>query len=745
MDQAPGGGTPGTVDAGTRPPEQAAPVDLQHELAVLGLEDIVELASGGFATVYRGHQPTMGRNVAVKILTAPVSDGLVRSRFQRECQALGLLSDHPAIVTVFDAGFLPSGRPYLAMELMTGGSLSEHIDVHGPMPWNDVLAAGVLIAGALHSAHHHGVLHRDVKPANILMSEYGTPKLGDFGIARLQGAEHTRTGALTGSLAHAAPELLGGAAPSVRSDVYALGSTLFTLLRGEPAFLHGTDESIIPALTRITAAAIPDLRSEGVPAGVCDVVERLMAKRPGDRPLSSATAGRALQQAQAALGCPVSVLVIPDGDPAPVTAPATPPATPAADAPHARPWRARAAAVVVIAAVAAVGLVMAGRTPHPPATDAVADTAATPLDVAPIVAQLSQLRGLPPDARVPAALLPSAVYDKAIREWSTAGRNKELQAQQRVFEALHLIPAGTDLVALTQDLYAEQFLAFHDADRIAVRADSAELSALQRSLVADETASALLDARYDITTRASGLADTDARRAWTSLAAGDAAVTAAAWTERFLPDAEQQLRAAELSAQPDRIARGLPEALRAELVFPYVAGEAFVRSLFDGGGVAAIEQAYANPPQTTEQLLHPAKYRRREAAVPVDVPAAAPPGWSPLHSQTIGEFDVRQLTAVLGSSRSTTAAQGWGGGQLRAWQQEHETAVRVDLVFDTPRDARQACSALREAHQARSAAVPVAPDVLVTPGDAFVLRCSGVVVDFAVAPDRAAARSLLGP
>jgi tRNA A-37 threonylcarbamoyl transferase component Bud32 len=750
MDQAPGGSLPGMVAADGRVPAAMALGDLHGDLAELGLSDVAEIASGGFATVYRARQEAMGRTVAVKVLTAAVDDALVRSRFQRECQALGVLSDHPSIVTVFDAGFTAAGRPYLVLELMAG-SLAGHVEQHGSLDWVDVVTVGVRIAGALHSAHEHGVLHRDVKPANIMISEYGSPKLGDFGIARLLGSEHTRTGTLTGSLAHAAPELLGGGAPSVRSDLYALGSTLFTLLRGETAFVRATDESIIPALARITTSPTPDLRTRGVPSELCDVVEQLMAKRPDERPASAAETGRMLQDVQRAVGVPVTELPVADptarSDAAAGTA--APPA-PVPPPPTARRRAARAPLLlgaVVLAAAVLLWWLPQG-TPLTPVAEAPAPLSdEVPMNVTGIAGELAGIRGLPADVSVSAVLVPRPRYSAELRAWSTAGREDALAVEQRILTALHLIPGGTDLVTVTQDLYAEQFLGFTDGRRITVRADAPgeAPSALQRSIAADEVTGVLLDERHDVTRRTAALTDDDARRAWQAMVQGDVAVTAAAWSERFLDADEQHERATELSAQPDRLARALPDALRAELVFPYVAGEAFVRDLFAKGGVAAIEQAYAAPPATTEQLLHPEKYRRREPALPVTIPRRAPDGWAFLADRSFGEFDVRRLTSVLGPRRSVTAAQGWGGGRLRAWQRAGDTAVRISLRFDTARDARQGCSALRDAHVQRSDAVPVAPDVLISSDSAAGLRCGPTTVDLAVAPDRATAAALLEP
>lgn len=123
------------------------------------------------------------------------------------------------------------------------------------------------MAGALASAHHFEILHRDVKPANILLSDFGEPALGDFGIAHMTGAYRTATGVLTGSPAFLAPELLAGDPPSMASDVYGLGMTLFAALTGHAAFERRNDEQVVAQLLRIATDRLPDLREHGIPEG----------------------------------------------------------------------------------------------------------------------------------------------------------------------------------------------------------------------------------------------------------------------------------------------------------------------------------------------------------------------------------------------------------------------------------------------------------------------------------------------
>jgi non-specific serine/threonine protein kinase len=185
--------------------------DDRVNLGVAGLEDIVMVGRGGFATVYRAYQPAFRRTVAVKVLSVTTVDESTRERFRRECQAMGLLSEHPSIVTVLDAGFLEDERPYLVMAYMPGGSLADRLRSEGPMSWQEASRAAVRLAGALDTAHQAGVLHRDVKPANVLLSPYGEPQLADFGIARVAGGPETSAGTFTASLGYAPPEIVEGA------------------------------------------------------------------------------------------------------------------------------------------------------------------------------------------------------------------------------------------------------------------------------------------------------------------------------------------------------------------------------------------------------------------------------------------------------------------------------------------------------------------------------------------------------
>jgi serine/threonine protein kinase len=270
------------------------------DLGLPQLAAAMEIGRGSSGVVYRAEQPGINRTVAVKMLSS-VMDDASRTRFERETRAMGALSSHPNIVTVFDAGFAPNGQPYIIMEFMAGGSLGDRLLRQGRLGWEEVVDHGIKVAGALDAAHKKGVLHRDIKPDNILISSYGEPKLADFSIARVHGALQTQTGLVSATPAHAAPEILRGDPPTEQADVYSLGSTLLTLLYGSPAFVRDTDTSIFPVLARVERSPVPDLRGLGVPDEVCRVLERAMAKDPAHRQQSALELAAELRSARDAI------------------------------------------------------------------------------------------------------------------------------------------------------------------------------------------------------------------------------------------------------------------------------------------------------------------------------------------------------------------------------------------------------------------------------------------------------------
>jgi len=189
------------------------------------------IGHGGFATVYLARQVAVDRPVAVKIDSRPLSDERNRRRFLREATAASRISGHPHVVSLIDAGVAPDGRPYLVMEWCPHGSLKTVLRRTGPMAPAEVRDLGLALSSALAAAHEAGILHRDVKPGNVLIDAYGAPRLSDFGLAALpqHGQELSVTlEALTP--AFAAPEAFTNAEPTAASDVWSMGATLHAML-----------------------------------------------------------------------------------------------------------------------------------------------------------------------------------------------------------------------------------------------------------------------------------------------------------------------------------------------------------------------------------------------------------------------------------------------------------------------------------------------------------------------------------
>ena len=279
------------------PTQGDMPAGVPAELVAAGFEDPEEIGRGGFGVVYRCIQRELDRTVAVKVLTAYLEpDNL--ERFVREQVAMGKLSGHPHIVNIFQVGMTTGGRPYIVMQYHPHGSLEAKIHDDGPVGWADALHIGVKVAGALETAHRRRTLHRDVKPANILLTEYGEPQLTDFGIARVIGGFETVDGAVMGSPAYTAPEVLLGEPPDVSSDVYSLASTLFSTGTGHAVFERRKGEQMIAQFLRITKQPMPTLRDSGLPTDVCAVIERAMSRDIEDRPATAAAFGEQLRDVQ---------------------------------------------------------------------------------------------------------------------------------------------------------------------------------------------------------------------------------------------------------------------------------------------------------------------------------------------------------------------------------------------------------------------------------------------------------------
>lgn len=256
------------------------------------LQEVV--GTGGMATVYRALDETLERDVAVKVLHREVaSDSQQLERFRREAKAAAKLS-HAHIVTVVDAGE-ERGRPFIVFEYVPGETLKQRINRLGKLPVTEAVAYAIEIGSALVAAHAGGIVHRDVKPQNVLLDAEGHAKVADFGIAReLENDGLTKTGRVLGTTDYVAPEQAMGEEVTGQSDVYSLGVVLFEMLTGEPPF---KGESHVAVAMKHVKDSMPDvqrLRPE-VSSSLAAVIERMTAKEPVDRFPDAATAVAALE------------------------------------------------------------------------------------------------------------------------------------------------------------------------------------------------------------------------------------------------------------------------------------------------------------------------------------------------------------------------------------------------------------------------------------------------------------------
>jgi serine/threonine protein kinase/uncharacterized RDD family membrane protein YckC len=252
------------------------------DLGIDHLTDVQMIGRGGFSVVYSASHTLFKRRMAVKLLNALTKES-DRLRFERECEVLGRLSDHPNVVSVYNAGYSDNDRPYLLMELVEGGTLQNRLEQDGPLPWQDVVAYLIPICDALGAAHAESILHRDVKPENILLTDDGKPRLADFGIASLRDATGATSTHITASMLHTAPETFENQRDE-RSDLYSLASSLFALVVGRAPFWHDTDQSIHPLMNRLLNDPAPAMPAGVAPPELSALVQRTLAKDPNRRP-----------------------------------------------------------------------------------------------------------------------------------------------------------------------------------------------------------------------------------------------------------------------------------------------------------------------------------------------------------------------------------------------------------------------------------------------------------------------------
>lgn len=267
-----------------------------------------ELGEGAMADVYRAYDPDIGREVAIKALKVEYrSDQEFSARFLREARAAGALH-HPNIATVYDVGEA-DGIPYIAMELVEGNPLDQVLQSQGRIPFERFLGLAIQLCDALAFAHAQGIVHRDVKPSNILLSHDGkTAKLLDFGVARIGGGDgsderymaRTQAGQVIGTPRYMSPEQALGLPVDNRSDLFSLGAVLYEMVTGKVAFGSSGLATLAIQIAQEKVSPIERAAAD-CPKGVCQIIEKLLAKKPDQRFSDGAQVAKALAQELSAL------------------------------------------------------------------------------------------------------------------------------------------------------------------------------------------------------------------------------------------------------------------------------------------------------------------------------------------------------------------------------------------------------------------------------------------------------------
>jgi serine/threonine-protein kinase len=265
--------------------------EVGEHLGPYRLEEVI--GRGGMGIVFRAAREPDGESVALKVLRRELADEVYEQRFDRERRiASGL--EHPNLLPIVDAG-QSGGRRYVAVRFVDGCSLAELLEAGGPLSIPELLRLAGEIGSALDALHGQGLIHRDVKPANVMLDPEGTAALTDFGLAKGEAYTIlTRPGQVMGTLDYLAPEVIKGEPASPASDVYAFGCVVFECLAGAPPFAGGT--VVEASLAHIgEEPADPAAARDDVPAELGWAVRKALAKDPADRPRTATAYSRLLK------------------------------------------------------------------------------------------------------------------------------------------------------------------------------------------------------------------------------------------------------------------------------------------------------------------------------------------------------------------------------------------------------------------------------------------------------------------
>ena len=246
------------------------------------------IGRGGSATVYLALQAPFDRQVAVKVYQGQITDDQAQRVFEKECKAIGKLSSQQGIAAFYSAGLLSDGAPYLVMQYYPKGSLAGQVRASGSLEVDEVVGIARRIGTALAATHAAGVIHRDVKPENMLIDDADQAVLADFGISAIGGVTSSRS-VMGFSPSHVAPEVLHGARAGESADLYSFASSLYVLLEGRGPFDGAEDGHPGAMLVRVLQQDAPPLTRSDVPPALGALILRSLAKTPEDRPADMTT------------------------------------------------------------------------------------------------------------------------------------------------------------------------------------------------------------------------------------------------------------------------------------------------------------------------------------------------------------------------------------------------------------------------------------------------------------------------
>ena len=759
--------------------------------STLGRYRILEqIGRGGMASVFRAHDPELNRTVAIKVLPSYHSeDANFVQRFRHEAQAVASLN-HPNIVQVHDFGD-DKGFSFIVMEHLTGGTLHDRMNRRLTLPESiDLLGP---IAEALQHAHEQGIVHRDIKPNNVLIDDSGRPKLSDFGLARMLEGSAGLTGpdSLLGTPEYMAPEQALGRPADQKSDLYAFGVLIYQMLLGQTPFHEDTPPETLLAHVHQPVPLPSAVETDIDPRLEANLIQAL-AKDPDDRHESptelvdalravaiGAEIGTSIDFAPTAaeiptprvdrqtyrrrlarrqvlapvlvlvglglVGTAIAVWVVRNDSAAEIVAPPVAVAlatstqatqelstTPAPGLPSTKTQALESTSPIpaspspTAGATATVGSPTATATaspaPSPSAVPvrtpaAVADPSpmpATSRTYEPVTGELlaqlkdvfqkmSEVRGLEALEEVEPKLASRQEMEDLIVADGISKRETLLKTQQALFELLQLVPNDFDLSMSLREVDREFFSAvpelfayYHEESKeFYVLQDLKTITPLSELEVASQYVLALLDQHFDVFARQTQAEENlDFFHTFDAFIYGDSAQALGEYLFAHVSLEELRAVAPEGTTIETPTMDDMPGAVVDWMFFSEQGGlgQMFV-SFLQSDGWSAVDRAYLTPPGSTEQLIHPNKYKTGEGPVAVDLPnlaAALGPGWTETHSSVMGEEILSYYLESLADRGIFKASDGWGGDRFSILQGPlGERALAALFSWDTSEDAQE--------------------------------------------------------